>query len=119
MAEKTSNFTTMDAIRTAIWSGAGLVLGYIGIHTSESIDLLGNEMGQLRVVIAKLESKVDRLPPAELMLKITNIESSQTNMRREDERLQRQIDVLEAWLDKTTQIPKPDISGFPYTNGNN
>ena len=95
MQDDDRKFSTIDALRTAVWAGAGLILSYIGVSTSESISTLGNELSHLRVAIVKLEAKVERLPPPELTQKLDHILAEQDQLVRELERQQTLIDRLE------------------------
>ena len=92
MAEDFEDKTTgIDIVRTSIWSAAGLVLAWVGITTAEVMRELTNEVGGLRVAIVRLEGRVDRLPPPEMMYRIEAAE-------QELKRIQVQIDRIESVL---------------------
>jgi len=75
----------VDILRTVIWAGAGVVLGLVGIQTSNAMEELSEtvtvlrreftgEVTNLRIALERLSSKVEMLPPPDLLLRLEILE---------------------------------------------
>ena len=68
---KSSGF---DIVRMVVWSGAGVILAWVGVQTAGTMQNLAQEVQQLRIALVRLEARVEKLPPPDLTYRIAAVE---------------------------------------------
>ena len=89
------NMNSADMLRSAVWAAAGMVLAWVGVNTAETMEDLTKEVGLLGRAIVKLESRVDGLPPKEMMLRIQLAEEEQKRLQLQIDRVEHRLLELE------------------------